>query len=219
MIFMFYSIFITIFSLSNKSTEMFYPNSCAIVHRLYSKKIPKLNKIHKTQAKINKCNKYLLKTINIINKNQYNKTYNLHFNNIFLIKYINTFKKSGYVSSINKYTILNPKYKQKIFDININPIISKINITTYKKLIIHPQYLQMLLNLQLGKPKNYLLINSIIKCIQSWYLKRGYKWSNINIDNLSQINELNLTINEGKIHKVYVKHKSHQIKKKVNFMN
>nr|YP_010199173.1 hypothetical protein LK225_pgp123 [Crassiphycus usneoides]UAD88622.1 hypothetical protein [Crassiphycus usneoides] len=214
-------LFIIFSFLHYNSKKIHYINYYAMVSNIYFKQTLKSTEFNRTQVKINRCNKHLLQKIMNCkqNKNKYIKIRNFHFNNISLKQYIHILKNSGCINSINKYTILYIKYKQDIFNVDIYPVINQINITKYKKLKICTKFLQKIFIHQLGLPKNYLLINSILHKIHSWYLSRGYKWSNINIKNTSQINKINLTINEGKIHSVHIECKSKQIKKNTLLMN
>nr|YP_009497940.1 orf220 [Gracilaria changii]ART65204.1 orf220 [Gracilaria changii] len=207
------------FLLTCTSKKMHYFNYYAMVSNTYFQKTSQSNEINTIQININRCNKKLLKKIINYTQVQYIKIKNSNFNNLFLKRHIYMLENSGFINSINKYTVFYTKYKQDIFNLTIYPVINQINVTEYKRLKICTNFLEKLLSEQLGMPKNPLLIDSIIHKIHSWYLLKGYKWSNVNINDKSQINNIALTINEGKIHAVYIKFKSKQIKKKISFMN
>nr|YP_009510420.1 hypothetical protein [Gracilaria caudata]AXI96093.1 hypothetical protein [Gracilaria caudata] len=221
--FIFFHLLVLISSLlPYNSKKTHYLNYYAMVSNVYFNKTLKSNEFNHTQVKVNRCNKHLLRKIMDCKQNQYAKIKNFrnfHFNNIHLKKYIHILKNSGCISSINKYTILYTKYKQDIFNVNIYPVINQINIAKHKKLKICSKLLRKIFLYQLGMPKNFLLIDSILDKIHLWYLSRGYKWSSINIKNTSQMNKINLTINEGKIHSVYIECKTEQIKKNTPLMN
>nr|UAD84151.1 hypothetical protein [Gracilaria changii] len=207
------------FLLTCTSKRMHYLNYYAMVSNSYFQKISQSSEINPIQININRCNKKLLKKIMNYTQIQCIRIQNSNFNNFFLKRYIYMLQNSGFINSINKYTIFYTKYKQDIFDLTIYPVISQISITEYKHLKICANFLQKLLSQQLGMPKNPLLIDSIIHKIQAWYLSQGYKWANISINEQSETNNISLTINEGKIHSVYIKFKSKQIKKKIPFTN
>nr|YP_010198593.1 hypothetical protein LK037_pgp096 [Gracilaria pacifica]UAD87009.1 hypothetical protein [Gracilaria pacifica] len=189
-----------------------------VSNNIYFQKTLHSIEFNRIQIKITPCNNYLLHKIRHCKYNKYNKK-NCHFKDKSLEKYINVLKNSGCISSINKYTILYTKYKQTIFNVAIYPIINQITIREYKKLKIYPKFLHKLFKYQLGLPKNQLLLDYILHKINAWYLSHGYQWSNIKIKNISQANQLDLIINEGKIYSVRIECKNQQIKKNTNFMN
>nr|YP_010197980.1 hypothetical protein LK227_pgp122 [Gracilaria multipartita]UAD86396.1 hypothetical protein [Gracilaria multipartita] len=212
-------LFMIIYSLRYNSKKIRYLNYYAMVSSIYFKEKSKSPESSRIQIKINRCNKYLLQKIRPCKQTKYNKIRNLNLNKKNLEKYIHILKNSGCIKAINKYTILYAKYKQTIFDVNIYPIINQINIKEYKKLKICPKFLKNLFKYQLGLPKNHLLINYILHKIHTWYLLRGYRWSSINIEVISQVNKLHFIINEGTIHSVHIECKTKQIKKNLNELN
>nr|YP_010196754.1 hypothetical protein LKZ11_pgp125 [Gracilaria cliftonii]UAD84558.1 hypothetical protein [Gracilaria cliftonii] len=220
MLFIFFHLFFIVSSLlPYNSKKMNSLNYYAMVSTVYFQKASKSTKFNRIQININRCNRQLLQKIINGNQTQYVKIKSFNFDNLSLTKFIYILQNSGFINSINKYTILYTKYKQDIFNIDIYPVINQINITEYKKLRISAKFLQKLLRYQLGKPKNYLLIDSILHKVYSWYLLHGYKWISINIKSTSYINKINLTINEGEIHSVYIECKNKQVKKKTYFIN
>nr|YP_009244476.1 hypothetical protein Gchil_057 [Agarophyton chilense]AMK96718.1 hypothetical protein Gchil_057 [Agarophyton chilense] len=218
--FILFHLILIITSLRSHNCKKIHSSNCyAMVSNLYFKKTSKSTKFNSTHIRINKCNKYLLHKIQSSKENLYKKPENFNFNNIGLYKYIRMLQHSGCISSITKYTVFYTKYKQSIFNINIYPVINKINILQYKKLNIYPEFLEKLLKKQLGLPKNYLFIESIIHKIHAWYLLHGYHWSSININNKSKANEINIIIDEGKIYRIYLQCKTKQLKKNINSIN
>nr|YP_010195931.1 hypothetical protein LK221_pgp124 [Gracilaria bursa-pastoris]UAD83328.1 hypothetical protein [Gracilaria bursa-pastoris] len=212
-------LFMIIYSLHYNSKKIRYLDYYAMVSSIYFKEKSKSPELSHIQIKINRCNKYLLQKIRPCKQARYNKIRNFNLNNKNLEKYIHILKNSGCIRAINKHTILYAKYKQTIFDVNIYPIIDQINIKEYKKLKICPKFLKTVFKQQLGLPKNHLLINYILHKIHTWYLLRGYRWSSINVEVISQMNKLNFIINEGIIHSVHIECKTKQIKKNLNELN
>nr|YP_063661.1 hypothetical plastid protein [Gracilaria tenuistipitata var. liui]AAT79736.1 hypothetical plastid protein [Gracilaria tenuistipitata var. liui] len=218
--FFLFHLILTITSLfSHNCKKTHSVNYYAMVSNLYFKKILKANKFSSTHVKINKCNRYLLYKMQSFKENSYNKPENFNLKKTDLYKYICILQNSGCISSITRYTIFYPKYKQSIFNINIYPVINKINILKYKKLKICSKFLEKLFKKQLGLPKNYLLIDSIINKIHAWYVLQGYHWSSINIYNKHKANEMHIVINEGKIYRIYLKCKTKQLKKNMKSIN
>nr|YP_009511440.1 hypothetical protein [Gracilariopsis mclachlanii]AXI97317.1 hypothetical protein [Gracilariopsis mclachlanii] len=195
----------------------------AILPNIYFQKRLNFHKHNNIKIKIYKCNKYLLQKMQNYKYSiwKFIKYYSLDYNitNKDLYKDIYILQKFGSINSIHKYMILYNQYKQTIFDIKVNPIVKKINIINHKKLKIYSQLLQLLFKQQIGLPKNYLGIQKSINTIYNWYLYQGYQWTNINIINTPESNEISILIDEGKIYEVNLVCKTHNIKKNIIFIN
>nr|YP_010199376.1 hypothetical protein LK036_pgp131 [Gracilariopsis tenuifrons]UAD89234.1 hypothetical protein [Gracilariopsis tenuifrons] len=177
------------------------------------------NKQNNVKIKIYKCNKYLLQKMQNYKYNIWKFIKNHNFTNKYLYKYVYMLQKFGFINSINKYIILCTQYKQITFDIKVNPILKKVHIIHYKKLKIYSKLLRILFKKQIGLPKNYLYIQRSINIIYNWYLYQGYQWTNINIINTPESNEICILIDEGEIYEVNLVCKTYNIKKNIILLN
>nr|YP_009509261.1 hypothetical protein [Gracilaria vermiculophylla]AXI96911.1 hypothetical protein [Gracilaria vermiculophylla] len=199
--------------------KIHYTTWYAMVSHIYCKHTLESTKSVSKQIKIHKCNKYLLYKIQHSKQTLHHKTRHINFNNASLEGEIYILQKAGCIRSINKYIVLYSKYKQEIFNINIYPVINRINIREYRKLKISIKFLKRLFINQLGLPKNYLLIDSIIHRIYNWYISHGYYWSRVNINRQPYTHKVSIKIDEGKIYRIQIKCKTKNIKKNMKFIN
>nr|UAD89030.1 hypothetical protein [Gracilariopsis longissima] len=198
--------------ISEKHNYAILPNIC------FQQRLD-FNKQNNVRIKIYKCNKYLLNKMQNYKYNIWKFIKNHNLINKYLYNYIYMLQKFGFINSINKYIILYTQYKQTIFDIKVNPILKKVHIIHYKKLKIYSKLLRILFKKQLGLPKNYLYIQRSINIIYNWYLYQGYQWTNINIINIPESNEICILIDEGKIYEVNLVCKTYSIKKNIILLN
>lgn len=146
------------------------------------------------------------------NFNKYTKNNLNYYLTIFFdnkLTYITKNSLKNIFFNLIKYTqIYKKKSKYNILYIKLNPILKKITVNNYKKLIIPEKILVKYFYKQIGLPINYLKIKRSVKKINAWYELRGFNWTEIEYFYNSSGNEINITIREGKINQVICKNKN-----------
>nr|YP_007878285.1 conserved hypothetical plastid protein [Calliarthron tuberculosum]AGA63896.1 conserved hypothetical plastid protein [Calliarthron tuberculosum] len=117
---------------------------------------------------------------------------------------IKKLKYSGFFKKINLFHVSGNQEKCLIIQVVTNPIIRMIKISNINKLKISEKDLVNILKIQIGYPRNLVLIDNIIKEIEFWYFIRGYRWSKINYY-IHNNNKLILNIREGQIDEIQFK--------------
>ncbi len=199
-----YLYLLCVFIINNYSCFNYY--SCLGFNINILLKIEDYNKFNKIQQiSILKANPYILNK-SFIKKLNFNiKQYNFHDHTIsFYNSYSNYLQSLGFINSINWINTLINKKKYVTLHLTSNPIIKKIRIHKHNQLIISTEKLKMLFQEQLGLPKNYHTIRSILKQINSWYKTRGFEWIIIHLIEDKNIHSINIEIIEGKIIKTKI---------------
>ena len=118
---------------------------------------------------------------------------------------IKKLKRSGFFHKISLSYRLFYNEIHVIITLYKNPIIQSIKVKNIYQLKIIKDDLIDLLNNQVGYPKNFRVIDSIIQHINKWYFIRGYRWSSITYKQLnSKKTGLIINIEEGKIYKTEI---------------
>ena len=152
-------------------------------------------------------NYYIINKLNQLNFHRFHKKYLKFFmpynKKLSLIKKL---KKTGYARMIMYIDFLNTKNKYEVINLKINPILHRIIIYNYKSLKIPFQIIKIHLHNQIGKPINYIALNSAIQTIRKWYIKQGFFWVKIQwkYTNSSPENMIKIKIFEGEIYKTFI---------------
>lgn len=118
---------------------------------------------------------------------------------------ITKIKLSGFFTHIDiSHQILNG-HQIIYITLNINPVLKSITIINLQEKLIPSEYIISLFNKQIGYPINFIEVNKNINLMQYWYHSRGYKWTDVNIHNLTYLDgNIIINISEGMINRIEV---------------
>ena len=133
---------------------------------------------------------------------------------------VNRLKFSGYFSQIRLFYNTHKNTIIFTLELQLNPILNKIEFLNVDNLLIPVEDLQELSAEQIGYPKSFHQLTLLTKNIQHWYACRGYNWIHIKVmgDSVNP-GEIVFQIQEGILDKITYKLcplVNHEISKKTN---
>lgn len=149
---------------------------------------------------------YIEGLINFFFKNKLLKYLQININNfpnknnhmIYLHNIVINLKKSGFLNSIKSSITTNNNTKHCLVIFKTNPILLRVKIYSFNKLLLPKNLLIQLFSHQVGLPKNYINIYNSLLIIKNWYKIRGFKWLKVQLL-YSKNTDIYIQINEGKI--------------------